>query len=390
MKIGIMGGTFDPIHNGHVMLGEYAKNLFALDEIWFMPNGNPPHKMNEKIESQTKHRVEMVRRAIKDKDEFVLQLYEVERKEVNYSYLTMEHFIETYPDDEFYFIIGADSLFALEKWVHPEKLVKTCVILAAYRDDKNTDEMMTQISYLNQKYGADIRLLKTPNVDISSTEIRQRLKNGLSVRDMIPESVYQYIQEHHLFSDDLEELKEKVRKSQKESRFVHTLGVVDTATKLAERYQEDVRKAEIAALLHDCAKGLGGQEQLQLCKKYGLIITEAEERNPFLLHAKLGAYLAKADYGIDDEEILNAIRWHTTGRPEMTQLDKIIYIADYIEPNRNQAPNLDEIRHLAMEDLDECLYTILKATLAYLETKKDVIDPMTEQTYLYYKKFSNK
>lgn len=390
MKIGIMGGTFDPIHNGHVMLGEYAKNLFALDEIWFMPNGNPPHKMNEKIESQTKHRVEMVRRAIEDKVGFVLQLYEVERKEVNYSYLTMEHFKKVYPECEFYFIIGADSLFALESWVHPEKLVKTCVILAAYRDGKNTDEMERQIKYLNQKYGADIRLLKTPSIDISSTEIRQRLKDGLSIRDMVPESVCQYIQEHHLFVDDLEEMKEKVRQSQKESRFAHTLGVVETAIQLAKQYQVDVKKAEIAALLHDCAKGFGGQEQLQLCKKHGLTITEAEERNPFLLHAKLGAYLAKADYGIDDEEILDAIRWHTTGRPEMTQLDKIIYIADYIEPNRNQAPNLDEIRRLARVNLDECLYTILKATLAYLETKKDVIDPMTEQTYLYYKKLLNK
>ena len=121
MKIGIMGGTFDPIHNGHVMLGEYARDLFSLDEIWFMPNGNPPHKMNEKIESQTKHRVEMVRRAIADKDGFVLQLYEVERQEINYSYLTMEHFKEVYPECEFYFIIGADSLFALESWRHPEK-----------------------------------------------------------------------------------------------------------------------------------------------------------------------------------------------------------------------------------------------------------------------------
>ena len=390
MKIGIMGGTFDPIHNGHLMLGETAYHQYQLDKVWFMPNGNPPHKMNEKIESQTKHRVEMVRRAIEDKEGFVLQLYEVERKEINYSYLTMEHFKKVYPEYEFYFIIGADSLFALESWVHPEKLVKTCVILAAYRDGKDTDEMERQIKYLNQKYGADIRLLKTPNVDISSTEIRQRLKNGLSVQDMIPESVYQYIQEHHLFVDDLEEMKEKVRQSQKESRFVHTLGVVETAIELAKQYHVDEKKAEIAALLHDCAKGLGGQEQLQLCKKHGLTITEAEERNPFLLHAKLGAYLAKADYGIDDEEILDAIRWHTTGRPEMTQLDKIIYIADYIEPNRNQAPNLDEIRRLARVNLDECLYTILKATLAYLETKKDVIDPMTEQTYLYYKKLLNK
>ena len=368
MKIGIMGGTFDPIHNGHVMLGEYARDLFSLDEVWFMPNGNPPHKMNEKIESQTKHRVEMVRRAIQDKEGFVLQLYEVERKEINYSYLTMEHFKETYPECEFYFIIGADSLFALERWVHPEKLVKTCVILAAYRDGKNTAEMERQIEYLNQKYGADIRLLKTPSVDISSTEIRQRIKNGLAVQNMISETVYQYIHEQHLFADDLEEMREKVRQTQKESRFSHTLGVVDTALQLAKQYQVDEKKAEIAALLHDCAK----------------------EIYPGLQHAPKGAELAKTEYGIQDEEILNAIRWHTTGRPKMTKLDKIIYIADYIEPNRNQAPNLDEIRRLARLNLDECLYTILKATLAYLETKKDDIDPMTEQTYFYYKKLLNK
>ena len=112
---------------------------------------------------------------------------------------------------------------------------------------------------------------------------------------------------------------------------------------------------------------------------------------------KLGKYIERierrnvnSEYGIEDEDILNAIRWHTTGRPEMTKLDKIIYIADYIEPNRNHAPNLDELRRLAMVDLDECLYAILKATLAYLETKSDIIDPMTEQTYLYYKKILNK
>lgn len=368
MKIGIMGGTFDPIHNGHLMLGEYARDLFALDEIWFMPNGNPPHKVNEKIESQTKHRVEMVRMAIKDKVGFKLQLYEIKRKDVNYSYLTMEHFRETYPGCEFYFIIGADSLFALESWVHPERFVKTCVILAAYRDDKNMDEMMTQISYLNQKYGADIRLLNTPYVDVSSTEIRYRLKNGLPVLHMIPESVYEYIQRYHLFADERWEIREKVRQNQKDSRFAHTLGVVETAVKLAKQYQVDESKAEIAALLHDCAK----------------------EIYPGLQHAEKGAELAKTEYGIEDKEILDAIRWHTTGRPEMTELDKIIYIADYIEPNRNQAPNLAEIRRLAAVSLDECLYSILKATLAYLKAKTDVIDPMTEQTYLYYKNHLNK
>lgn len=202
MKIGIMGGTFDPIHNGHLMLGEYAKEQFALDVIWFMPNGNPPHKLNENIESQTGHRAEMVRLAIAGKEGFALQLYEVNRTEVNYSYLTMEHFKKTYPEDEFYFIIGADSLFKFESWVHPERIVKTCTILAAYRDGKDTAQMQAQIQYLNEKFGADIRLLNTPNVDISSSEIRRRIKFGESIEEMVPKSVYSYIKSEQLFEDD--------------------------------------------------------------------------------------------------------------------------------------------------------------------------------------------
>ncbi len=201
MKIGIMGGTFDPIHNGHLMLGEYAYKEFQLDQIWFMPNGNPPHKSSNTIESQTRNRVEMVRRAILGTEYFVLQLYEVENKAVHYSYKTMEYFKQIYPQHEFYFIIGADSLFSIEKWVHPEILLKDCVMLAAYRDEKGTEEMLAQIQYLNEKYDADIRLLNTPNVDISSSEIREKLKEGQAIQGMIPDSVYAYIEEKQLYRD---------------------------------------------------------------------------------------------------------------------------------------------------------------------------------------------
>lgn len=201
MKIGIMGGTFDPIHNGHLMLGEYAYKEFQLDQIWFMPNGNPPHKSSDTIESQTKNRVEMVKRAISGTEYFVLQLYEVENKAVHYSYKTMEYFKQIYPEHEFYFIIGADSLFSIEKWVHPEILLKDCVILAAFRDEKGTEEMLAQIQYLNQKYYADIRLLNTPNVDISSSEIREKLKNGQSIQGIVPDAVYAYIKEKQLYRD---------------------------------------------------------------------------------------------------------------------------------------------------------------------------------------------
>lgn len=203
MKIGIMGGTFDPIHNGHLMLGEYAYKQFSLDKVWFMPNGNPPHKSNETIESQTRNRVEMVKRAIEKTPYFSLQLYEVENKEVHYSYKTMEYFRKAYPKHEFYFIIGADSLFSIERWVHPELLLKDCIVLAAFRDDKDTvEEMNEQIQYLNKKYSADIRLLNTPNVDISSSEIRSNLKERKSIKAFVPEAVFSYIEEKQLYREE--------------------------------------------------------------------------------------------------------------------------------------------------------------------------------------------
>lgn len=185
-------------------------------------------------------------------------------------------------------------------------------------------------------------------------------------------------------------IRKKVQEHQNDARYEHTLGVMYTAAALAMRYDENVENALIAGLLHDCAKGFSADKKLELCREYHLPISEAEEKNPGLLHAKLGAYLAKSEYDIDDKEILDAITWHTTGRPEMTLLDKIIYIADYIEPNRNQAPNLDKLRHLAFVDLDRALYQILEASLRYLESRDEVIDPMTERTYLYYKNIFQK
>lgn len=188
----------------------------------------------------------------------------------------------------------------------------------------------------------------------------------------------------------LEKMKKRVESHLDKERYEHTLGVMYTTGAMAMRYHVDLEKALIAGLLHDCAKGLSSDKKLKLCEKYQLTVSESERKNPGLLHAKLGAYIAKTKYGIDDMEIVDAIAYHTTGRPEMTLLDKIVYIADYIEPNRNEAPNLDEVRALAFQDIDTCLYVILKDSLAYLETKNEVVDPRTEQTYQYYKKLLQK
>ena len=182
-----------------------------------------------------------------------------------------------------------------------------------------------------------------------------------------------------------EKIMNEMRKSLPSGRFEHTLGVTYTAACLAMRYGEDMEKARIAGLLHDSAKYMSSKEKIQTCLKNGLPVSEYEEKNPELLHAKLGAYLARKRYGIDDQEILSAITWHTTGKPDMTLLEKILYIADYMEPNRDQAPNLPKVRELAFKDLDECLFLILKDSITYLSGRSITIDPMTQKTYEYYK-----
>lgn len=200
MKIGIMGGTFDPVHNGHLMLGHAAYEACSLDQIWFMPNGNPPHKKSETIKSTAEDRMKMTSLAIAPFPEFVLQPYEALRAEVSCSYQTMEHFSKIYPDDEFYFIIGADSLMAIETWVHPERIFPTCTILATYRNEvKTKEEMNRQIQYLSEKYHAKIRLLETPLMPVSSHELRASLQSGDSVSEYMPAAVCSYIKQHHLY-----------------------------------------------------------------------------------------------------------------------------------------------------------------------------------------------
>ena len=188
---------------------------------------------------------------------------------------------------------------------------------------------------------------------------------------------------------EIEKISKKLMKELDEDRYRHTQGVMYTSAALAMRYGADLKKALLAGLLHDCAKCIPGHTKIKMCEKYNLEISEIERKNPSLLHAKLGAYLAKDKYGIEDEEILRSIESHTTGRPKMSLLDKIIYIADYIEPGRDIAPNLPEVRALAFIDIDACLYRILEDTLSYLAEKGATVDPATEETFLYYKNLKN-
>ena len=169
-----------------------------------------------------------------------------------------------------------------------------------------------------------------------------------------------------------------------ERRFEHSLGVEYTASCMAMVHGVDIEKARIAGLLHDCAKCLPTKEKLEKARKHGLAISKFEEKNPDMLHGKLGAYYAKARYEVDDEEILDAITYHTTGRPNMTLLDKIIFVADYIEPNRKELKDMDIIRREAFVDIDVCVIHILKNTLDYLNNSTNEMDFMTQLTYNYY------
>lgn len=173
-------------------------------------------------------------------------------------------------------------------------------------------------------------------------------------------------------------------------RYEHTLGVMYTAASMAMRYDEDIDQALMAGLLHDCAKCISADSKIKMCEKYRLNVTEVERENPSLLHAKLGAFLAAKKYHVEDKAIINAIASHTTGRPHMSLLEKIIYIADYIEPGRMELPNMAEVRKMAFEDIDECLYRILKDSLVYLDSKGKPIDPMTQKAYEYYKEVLHK
>ena len=201
MRVGIVGGTFDPIHNGHMMLGQEAYSTWNLDEIWFLPNGNPPHKVTKGIQSKLHQRIEMIKVAIENIPHFQISLLEAKEGMPSYTYKTLEDLHTSFPTYEFYFIMGADSLFTIEKWMCFREIFPQCTILAAFRDDKRMSEMKMEIDYLKKNYEAKIELLITPVIMISSSDIRHTVAIGEDASSMVPEGVWNYIQEQKLYTD---------------------------------------------------------------------------------------------------------------------------------------------------------------------------------------------
>lgn len=398
-KVGIMGGTFDPIHIGHLILAEKAYEQLELSRVLFMPSGNPPHKRNRRGRASDSQRAEMVRLAIRDNPHFELSLVEMHDEGYTYTYRTLETLKRENPDTDYYFIIGADSLFDLDTWREPGRILACCHMVVATRNHTPLQELEKQMDYISRKYRGNLIRLDTLNIDVSSAVLRQWLQEGKSIHYYVKKDVFDYICENHIYhtpaqkeepamqpmdAQSFSKMQKKLHKYLDEDRFMHTLGVMYTSAALAMAHNENLNSAQIAGLLHDCAKCIPNKKKLKMCSQNHLPVSEFERAHPFLLHAKLGAYLAETKYGITDRKILNAITYHTTGRPSMTKLEKIVYIADYIEPLRDKAPRLEQIRRLAFSDLDECMYEILKDTLEYLGDHPDKVEKTTQEAYQYY------
>lgn len=198
-RIGIMGGTFDPIHYGHLLIAENAAAQYNLEQVIFMPTGQSPHKSAQNITKAAK-RCEMIRLAIADNSRFSLSTLEVESHQVNYTYNTLEFLKKQQPEHEFYFIMGGDSLKEFESWKNPERILKAAYVLAAIRDDVDGEEFHKQVAYLNRRYCVSrIFCLSTPNVSVSSRSIRQLVQGGKTIRYMLPENVREYIDRHQLY-----------------------------------------------------------------------------------------------------------------------------------------------------------------------------------------------
>ncbi|MCR5836805.1 MAG: bis(5'-nucleosyl)-tetraphosphatase (symmetrical) YqeK [Lachnospiraceae bacterium] len=222
-------------------------------------------------------------------------------------------------------------------------------------------------------------------------------QNAYSVElsDFVPDAVAEYIISNNLYKSYIgskrftnAQILDDLQKSLKPSRYEHTLSVANTARELADTFGENPNKAYLAGLLHDCAKCIDDDQSIEMCKNNNIELSEFELNNPALVHAKLGAFLAQTKYHIIDEDIINAIAYHTTGRPDMSLLEKIIFVADYIEPLRTKQPYLSMLRECAFKDLDYTIYRISEDTLEYLKKtteNENQIDTNTKDTYLYYK-----
>lgn len=391
MKLGAYGGSFNPPHLGHLHAAIAASRFLGLDQLLLIPAGIPPHKQLD--EPGAEHRAAMAgfmaqQAALETGIPVRVSRMEIERGGKSYTADTVRELHEQYPDDELWLLMGTDMFLTFQDWYRPEEILSYAGICAFGRSEQDTEELFSvQRNYLSERFpGARIATMVLPNlVEVSSTELRGMLPRG--GEHLMPQ-VYGYILREHLYGTNfdlkrltLEELRPVALSYLKAKRVRHVLGVEQEARRLAERYGADVEKARFAALLHDCTKKLELNEQLALCARYGIELDDLERRALKLLHAKTGAAVAREVFGAP-QDVCDAILWHTTGRPDMTTLEKVIYLADYIEPSRD-FDGVDTLREVVYADLDRGLALGLKMSIEELEGYGSPVHQNTRSAYEY-------
>ena len=376
MRIGIMGGTFDPVHCGHLEIARAVRVALNLDGILLLPSGDPPHKT---LQTDKSDRLEMVRLAAETAG-FEVSDEEIRRKGTTYTADTLKAFRKQKPDTEWVYILGADALARLGHWKKIEDLAKLCSFAVVRRPGAYDEELLdARIAELSKTIGLRFLPVDAEGPEISSTEIRARAAIGEPLDGLVPDAVADYIHRKGLYLAAMSEkaMRKKLQEEISEKRYQHTLGVVEMAERLAPRYGVDPARARLAALLHDCAKSESMKRMRKLIEKAGIEVEASELENEAVLHAPAGAAKAWIEYGVQDPEILRAIRWHTLGGPEMTPLEALIYTADCIEPGRKPYPGIEDSRALAETDIYAAARLCARQSVEYVRRRGGALHPRT-------------
>lgn len=372
MRVGIMGGTLDPIHNGHIASARFVRDHLHLDSVMLLPAGDPPHKLHP---TDKYDRFAMAQLATENESAMFASDMEITRERTTYTVDTLTELHATQPDIEWFYIIGADTLDVLDTWREFDRVARLCTFAVIGRGEEAASrENMDRLSHV---YGARFAPVPFMGPDISSTHIRECVAHGDPFAQWVPGNVADYIREKgiYLCGMSFEAVRTELQKSLKPSRYTHTLGVADTAKRLAPRFGVDPMRAYLAGLLHDCAKYLPLDEMCQLVKGRITDLDDDELSSVSLMHAPAGAVMAEDRFGVKDPLILSAIRKHTLGDGSMSAMDALIYTADFIEPNRADFPGLSAVRETAEFDIFAAMRMCTELTRQYVQKQGKKLHP---------------
>ena len=382
-RIGIYGGTFNPPHLGHVRGAQFAMSALQLERLLVIPTNISPHKQMPVDTPTAQQRFEMTKIAFSEICGAEVSDMELKRQGASYSYETVDAVKEIYPDAEIVLFMGTDMFLSFLEWKNPDKIMKNASLGVFYRGDKGEKEAVDKQAQELRQMGATVYLVDNPVTMISSTDLRRLIAFDCT-GDFLSQEVLDYIRKENLYGIEkprkrlpMEQLEQEVVSLLKPNRVAHVLGCRDASIALAKHWGADPVDAARAGLLHDVTKALDGPLQLTLCQAYGILLDNFSTENPKTLHALTGSLVAERIFG-ENPRVVAAIRSHTTGKANMNVLEKIIYIADYMEPNRD-FPGVEELRELAYTDLDKALRWGLENTLAMLKQQGSQVSPASQE-----------